>query len=61
MAGEFYVVAEHIRAGSSVVLTGGKLYPAGEMSGEFVGNAAEGLREGFRAVVRGAEIYEDDA
>jgi len=63
MIGKLYIVGEHIHAGSSCVcsLVDGKLYPAGETAGEYIGDAVEELREGFRASAAGVEVREDDA
>jgi hypothetical protein len=58
-----YVAGEDIRAGSKVVISpeDGKVYAnGGAVFGGTIGTAAENLREGFRVVVRGGEIYEDD-
>jgi predicted transcriptional regulator len=64
MAGELLIAGEHIKAGSSVVrsLIDGKAYPAGETAGEYIGDAVEDCREGFRIYVpENGEIREDDA
>lgn len=64
MAGELYVAGEHIKAGSSIVrsLIDGKAYVAGETAGEYIGDAVEDCREGFRVYVsENGDIREDDA
>lgn len=60
--GELYIAGAQIEADTSVVRSDdGKVYPAGEFSGVFIGNARETLREGFRVMARNGEVYEDDA
>ncbi len=59
-----YVAGENISANDSVVvsLIDGKLYVAGRHAGEYIGEAAENLREGFRVCLRDdIDLYEDDA
>lgn len=60
---ELLIAGEHIHAESSVVrsLIDGKAYTAGEHAGEYIGNAVEELREGFRVAARNGEVREDDA
>lgn len=66
MTGDLCIIGEDIPAERPVVrsLIDGKLYIAGRHgghAGEYVGDAVETLREGFRAMVRGSEVREDDA
>ena len=60
-----YIAGEDISAGSAVVLSSidGKVYsPGGIVSGEYIGEAAENLREGFRVCLNSdSKVYEDDA
>ena len=58
------IAGENISAGDSVVesLIDGKAYIAGPVAGEYVGNAEENIREGFRvSVTPSGEVREDDA
>lgn len=61
--GHMAVAGEHIKAGSPCVLAliGGKVYAAGPHAGEYIGDAVEEIREGFRVSVRDGEVREDDA
>jgi predicted transcriptional regulator len=59
-----YIAGETIQAGDSVALSiiDGKLYTSGPVAGEYIGEAAEQLREGFRVALRDdCYLYEDDA
>lgn len=58
-----YVTGEHIKAGEPVICCtiDGKLYSPPCTAGHYVGDAGEDLREGFRACLRGTDIFEDDA
>jgi beta-lactam-binding protein with PASTA domain len=59
-----YVAGEHIPAGSAVVISliDGKAYAVAKyVSGEYLGDAVEELREGFRIFERDGEVREDDA
>jgi hypothetical protein len=59
-----YVAGEHIPAGSSVMISliDGKAYILVKgMPSDYLGNAAEELREGFRICERNGEVREDDA
>lgn len=57
------VAGEDIGAGSSVVLALGSnlVFVAGQHAGEYVGDAVEQIREGFRVSIKDGEIREDDA
>ena len=58
-----YIAGEDISAEESVILGfNNKLYPAGGHAGEYVGDAKENIREGFRCAVEdNGDIREDDA
>jgi hypothetical protein len=59
-----YVAGEHIPAGSAVVIShyDGQAYANGHgVTGKYLGNAVEELREGFRICERDGEVREDDA
>ena len=63
-AGRLAIAGENIDAGSIVVLAiiGGKVWKAGEHAGEYVGDAVEQIREGFRVCIsENGEVREDDA
>lgn len=61
--GHMAVAGEDISAGQSCVLAmiGGKVWVAGPHAGEYIGDAVEQIREGFRVSVRDGEVREDDA
>ena len=58
------IAGENIEAEEAVVLAtiGGKVYIAGTHAGEYVGQAAERIREGMRVSISDdGEVREDDA
>lgn len=57
-----YIIGEDISAGASVVVSmlDGRLYSAGEHAGEYIGDAEETLRRGFRAIHSNGKVREDD-
>lgn len=61
--GHMCVAGENISAGQSCVLAmiGGKVWVAGRHAGEYIGDAVEQIREGFRVAVQNGEVREDDA
>jgi predicted transcriptional regulator len=58
-----YIAGEDIETGDAIVLAiiTGKLYKAGPHAGEYVANAVENIREGFRVSIQNGEAREDDA
>jgi predicted transcriptional regulator len=58
-----YIAGEDIEVGDACVLSmiDGKVYRAGPVAGELLGNAVENVREGFRIAESGGQIREDDA
>lgn len=63
VSGQLAIAGEDISAGQACVLAiiGGKVYAAGEHAGEYVGDAVEQIREGFRVYIKDGEVREDDA
>ncbi len=57
------IAGEDIEADDTVIrcLRTGMAYRCGGRAGVMVGTARENIREGFRVVVQGGEVREDDA
>lgn len=61
--GDIYIIGGFIPAGSPVVKSvNGRIYLSADVvAGEYIGESVTDLRAGFRAMVRGGEVREDDA
>jgi predicted transcriptional regulator len=57
------VAGEDIDVGSSVVLAlnSNVVFAAGSVSGTYIGDAVERIRDGFRVQIKDNEVREDDA